>query len=85
MGGDEQTSSYLFVAWAFLLPPLMRDQGRDVNMYIKDDIKVIKCLANTCQYEWILGDPVNDGDLDIQFLLIHYPAHSNIGYIRMSW
>ena len=32
-----------------------------------------------------LGPPVDEEDLDIRILLIHYPAHSNIGYIRMSW
>ena len=30
-------------------------------------------------------DPVDEEDLEIRILLIHDPAHSNIGYIRMSW
>ena len=34
---------------------------------------------------WRLVDPVDEEDLKIRILLIHDPAHSNIGYIRMSW
>ena len=33
----------------------------------------------------LVGPPVDEEDLEIRILLIHDPAHSNIGYIRMSW